>query len=93
MIDGSWIETNRKNENRALFSNYSDEWETPQNFFDELNDEFHFTLDPCATDDNRKCDTWFTKETNGLTKDWGGAESILQSTVQRNCSMGRKELS
>lgn len=22
-------------------------WETPQGFFDELNKEFNFTLDPC----------------------------------------------
>lgn len=25
------------------------EWETPQDFFDKLNEEFHFNLDPCST--------------------------------------------
>lgn len=35
--------------NKALFSTGEDMWETPQKFFDELNNEFHFTLDACAT--------------------------------------------
>ncbi len=32
-----------------MFSSKSDEWETPQDFFDKLNEEFHFTLDPIVT--------------------------------------------
>jgi hypothetical protein len=37
-----------------MFSSKSDEWETPQDLFDKLNEEFHFTLDPCATHENHK---------------------------------------
>ena len=37
---------------RVIFSHSSDEWETPQDIFDALDKEFHFTLDPCSTDDN-----------------------------------------
>lgn len=48
------------------------EWETPQEFFDKLNAEYHFTLDVCATPDNAKCEQYFTKEQNGLSKDWTG---------------------
>ncbi len=33
----------------------SDEWETPQRLFDELNEEFHFDGDCCANDKNSKC--------------------------------------
>jgi hypothetical protein len=33
----------------CLYSSRSEEWPTPQDFFDRLNEEFHFTLDPCAT--------------------------------------------
>ena len=33
----------------ALFSTGNNEWETPQELFDALDKEFHFTLDPCAT--------------------------------------------
>ena len=48
------------------FMSNSNEWETPQDLFDELDSEFHFTLDPCATDQNAKCDRYYTKEKTGL---------------------------
>ncbi|MWF62686.1 phage N-6-adenine-methyltransferase [Staphylococcus haemolyticus] len=52
------------------YSSKSNEWVTPQNLFDELNEEFNFTLDPCATDENAKCSKYFTIEDDGLSKDW-----------------------
>lgn len=52
------------------YSSKSNEWATLQNLFDELNDEFNFTLDPCATDENAKCSKYFTIEDDGLSKDW-----------------------
>lgn len=58
--------------NKVLFSSASDNWATPQDLFDKLNEEFKFNLDPCADEQNHKCDTYFTKEVNGLTQDWGG---------------------
>lgn len=58
--------------NEALFSSKSDEWETPQDFYNELNKEFAFTLDPCGTQENHKCKKFFTAEENGLLQDWGG---------------------
>ena len=56
----------------AIYSSNSDEWATPQQFFDKLNNEFHFTLDPCANADNHKCSEYFTKDDNGLLQSWGG---------------------
>lgn len=56
-----------------FFSSKTDDWATPQEFFDELNKEFNFTLDPCADANNHKCNNYFTKSDNGLSKDWGGA--------------------
>ena len=50
----------------ALYSSRTDEWPTPQPFFDELNAEFGFTLDPCAAAENTKCRTFFTKVEDGL---------------------------
>ena len=47
-------------------------WATPQEFYDKLNDEFNFTLDPCATEDNAKCDNFFTADDDGLKQDWSG---------------------
>ena len=55
-----------------MLSSKDMDWETPQDFFDELNKEFHFTLDPCATKTTAKCEKYFTKEDNGLRQDWGG---------------------
>jgi site-specific DNA-methyltransferase (adenine-specific) len=56
----------------TLFSRRSDEWETPQEFFQELDKEFHFDLDACASDENHKCDMYYTAADNGLSKNWGG---------------------
>ena len=56
--------------NSGLFSSNTNEWATPQKVFDELDAEFHFTLDPCATKENAKCERYFTKEQDGLTRNW-----------------------
>lgn len=55
-----------------MFSSKSNEWATPQDFYDSLNDCFHFTLDPCATDQNHKCDKYYTIQDDGLKQDWQG---------------------
>lgn len=55
-----------------MFSSKTDQWATPQDFFDKLNDEFHFTLDPCADETNHKCKKYFTKEDDGLIQCWRG---------------------
>ena len=60
-----------------MFSSKTDQWATPQDFFDRLNEEFHFTLDPCADDQNHKCEKYFTKEDNGLLQDWRGGSCFL----------------
>lgn len=56
----------------AMFSSKTDEWATPQDFFDELNREFQFTLDPCADHTNHKCAAYYTKEQDGLAQSWKG---------------------
>lgn len=47
------------------------DYATPQEFFDLLDAEFHFTLDVCATVNNAKCKTFFSPAENGLRQDWG----------------------
>ena len=54
----------------SLYSSRSEEWPTPQTFFDELNREFKFTLDPCATSENAKCNAYFTQQDDGLKQNW-----------------------
>lgn len=80
--------------NKALFSSDKEDWATPQDFFDSLNEEFHFNLDPCADPENAKCDRFFTKEENGLLKDWGGELCFLQSAIRQedNGRMDQKVL-
>ena len=51
---------------KVMFSSKTDQWATPQHIFDMLNNEFDFTLDPCADENNHKCDKYFTKNENGL---------------------------
>ena len=58
--------------NAGLFTSNRDDWETPQDLFDQLHKEFHFTLDPCADEKNHKCEKWYSKAQDGLTKNWGG---------------------
>ena len=47
----------------------SDEWATPPEMVDALG---KFDLDPCATDRSAKAPAWYTKEQNGLSKEWFG---------------------
>ena len=61
--------------NKALLSSENMCWCTPQDFFNELNKEFDFVLDPAATAKSAKCDLYYTPETDGLAQSWnrGGA--------------------
>lgn len=56
----------------VMFSSKTDQWSTPQDFFDTLNEEFNFTLDPCADEFNHKCEKYFNEQQNGLIQDWSG---------------------
>ena len=54
----------------AMFSHKKNNWATPQWFFDKLDAEFHFTLDPCSDDHNHKCEKYFTEKQDGLKQSW-----------------------
>lgn len=62
----------------------NDEWRTPTELFKALDAEFHFTLDPCATDQNHKCKKYFTKEDDGLKQDWDGETVFCNPPYGRN---------
>jgi phage N-6-adenine-methyltransferase len=56
---------------RVHFSSATEEWATPQEFFDALNEEFGFTLDVAASPENRKCRRYFCKGLlDGLKASW-----------------------
>lgn len=57
----------------VMFSSKTVEWETPQDLFDKLSMEYGgFTLDVCATEQNKKCEKYFNKEIDGLEQSWQG---------------------
>lgn len=70
---------------KYITSSNKEDWGTPQWFFDKLDQEFHFTLDPCSDQENHKCENYYTKDDNGLLKDWQG------HTVFCNPPYGRKK--
>lgn len=50
----------------TLFSKNTDDWQTPQELYNELNKEFKFTFDPCP----------YQSPFNGLNVDWGQSNFI-----------------
>ena len=68
-----------------MFSSKKDDWRTPQDFFEVLDKEFHFTVDLCADDFNHKCDKYYTKENDGMKAD------LTNEVVFCNPPYGRKE--
>ena len=60
------------------------DWETPDHVFYELNEEFHFTLDPCSSDSNHKCEKYFTEAQDGLQQDWSNEIAFVNPPYGRN---------
>jgi phage N-6-adenine-methyltransferase len=52
--------------------NVNNEWATPEEFFNKLNNEFGFDLDVCAKEWNAKCSRYLSPEVDGLKQRWSG---------------------
>ena len=63
----------RSRDSIALFSSKCVEWETPDDLFFRLNKVYKFTIDVCASDDNKKLPVFFSAEENGLAQQWNGS--------------------
>lgn len=72
--------------NKVLFSSNSDEWATPPEIFDELDREFDFNLDVCATHENHKCKNYFTVDNSGLSQKWGGTDASAILHIARSAT-------
>ena len=55
-----------------MFSSKKHDWSTPQDFFNELDNEFHFDIDVCADESNAKCQKYFDENDDGLIQNWEG---------------------
>ena len=62
---------------KACMSSKKMDWETPQDFFDELDKEFHFVLDVCADGENKKCQNYFSKKNDALKQDWNLISKLI----------------
>lgn len=56
----------------VMFSSASGEWSTPEGLFKALDEEFHFTLDAAASDENHLCEQYYTVKDDALTQPWSG---------------------
>ena len=82
------------NTKKVMFSSKSDEWSTPQEFYEKLDNTHHFTLDPCASDENHKCDKYYTMETDGLAQNWAGETVFVNppySDIKAWCAKAHAE--
>lgn len=76
--------------NKALLSSNCDDWETPPEFFEVLNAEFRFTLDPCALPETAKCPTYFTPDDDGLSRPWIAPGGGVLFSVTRHILGGQR---
>lgn len=82
----------------VMYSSKSNEWATPLEFYKELDNEFHFNLDPCSDDTNYKCEKHFTLADDGLSQNWGGCRvfcnppySDISKWVEKSFREGHKD--
>lgn len=72
--------------NSLMFSSKKDDWETPQQLFDKLDDEFNFSWDLAATKENSKCEQYIDKSDDSLSVNW----SELVGNLWLNPPYGRQ---
>ena len=60
-----------------MFSSEKQDWETPKHLFNELNKEFMFDTDVCATEQNKKIDRFVGEEEDALLIEWAELGNIF----------------
>ena len=55
---------------KQLLTSKDHTWATPWHVFHKIDAIFNFAIDPCAAHETAKCSSYFTKEEDGLSKDW-----------------------
>ena len=80
---------------KVMFSSASDDWATPQGFYDALDAEFGFVLDACSSTTNHKAPHFFAldhpepERRDGLAGDWAADARSHQGAVWLNPVYGR----
>ena len=60
------------NFNNNRFESKNQSYETPDNLFNRINNIFNFTRDVCASEENKKCENFWSEENSCLDKKWDG---------------------
>jgi len=79
------MDTNTK---RVMFSNAKtggkDHFETPKAFYKKLDSIYQFTLDPASSQENHKCERYFTMDDDGLAQNWEGHTVFVNPPYSQN---------
>ncbi|MCK9458739.1 MAG: phage N-6-adenine-methyltransferase [Proteobacteria bacterium] len=57
----------------SKFNSVKQDWETPDELFNKLDEEFHFNWDLAASESNKKCDLFYSETDNALIQEWKGS--------------------
>jgi phage N-6-adenine-methyltransferase len=69
------------------FRSDRDDWATPPDLFAELDAEFHFTVDVCASRKTAKCRRYYTRRTDGLSQSWAGETAWMNPPYGRTIGL------
>lgn len=58
--------------NDSMYKSEKKDWETPDYLFERYDEIYNFDIDVCATEENKKCEKFFSPEQDGLQQKWEG---------------------
>ena len=70
--------------NDVHFKSEKQNWATPIDLFNELNEEFNFDIDVCAEPWNKKLPTFWSEEDNCLLRSWEGWNCFMNPPYYRH---------
>ena len=73
------------------FSSATDNWATPQDLFDAWDAVYNFEVDVCASEENAKCKSYYTKEQDGLAQDWSNKRCWMNPPYGREIGKWMKK--
>ena len=63
-----------------------DDWKTPFQLLQSLDNEFDFTIDLAADNINRVCDRYYSEQDDALLQSWKGSEDFVIRHSQKQNS-------
>lgn len=82
-INDNLPDDKRKHAMKVMSSSNDSSWPTPQEWFNALDLEFKFSLDPCCEIATAKCKKFYTPKEDGLSKSWAGERVFMNPPYGR----------